>query len=275
MAMISCPNCGEQISEKAKKCVHCGTVLIPEEKIYCPECGNELEEGAIICEKCGCPVERIQEEEIEPQAVQVTGVKITKKSKKMIIVAILAIIAVILISYGVMQSQKKQAAERAAAEAAQISENYAANLEMAAYAMLSGASDAETCGNLIKKVWYNAIYEERDSETDEYTRENGYFVSDFNDALHNLFSDSEFNSQIAEIKSNQDTVNALMKELNNPPEEYEDAYDTISELYDAYLALTNLVIDPNGSLQTFSSNFNDADSEALNCYNAMKVYLND
>ena len=24
MAMTTCPNCGEQISDKAKKCVHCG-----------------------------------------------------------------------------------------------------------------------------------------------------------------------------------------------------------------------------------------------------------
>lgn len=36
MAMTTCPNCGEQISDKAKKCVHCGTVLDPEEKKCCP-----------------------------------------------------------------------------------------------------------------------------------------------------------------------------------------------------------------------------------------------
>ena len=43
MAMTTCPNCGEQISDKAKKCVHCGTVLVPEEKKCCPDCGVELE----------------------------------------------------------------------------------------------------------------------------------------------------------------------------------------------------------------------------------------
>ena len=42
MAMIVCPQCGEQVSEKAKKCVHCGAILIPEEKKYCTECGAEL-----------------------------------------------------------------------------------------------------------------------------------------------------------------------------------------------------------------------------------------
>lgn len=41
MAMMECPNCGEQVSDKAKKCVHCGAVLIPEEKRYCQECGAD------------------------------------------------------------------------------------------------------------------------------------------------------------------------------------------------------------------------------------------
>ena len=40
--------------------------------------------------------------------------------------------------------------------------------------------DAESSANLIKQVWYNAIYEKRDDKTDKYTRPKGYFVSDFN-----------------------------------------------------------------------------------------------
>ena len=49
MAMIVCPNCGEQVSDKAKKCVHCGEILIPEEKKYCNECGTKLEDGMTEC----------------------------------------------------------------------------------------------------------------------------------------------------------------------------------------------------------------------------------
>ena len=56
MAMITCPNCGEQISDKAKSCVHCGVSLQPEEKMVCEECGAELEGGIEICPACGCPV---------------------------------------------------------------------------------------------------------------------------------------------------------------------------------------------------------------------------
>lgn len=49
MAMVECPRCGAMVSDKAKKCVHCGEVLIPEEKKYCMECGAELIEGMSEC----------------------------------------------------------------------------------------------------------------------------------------------------------------------------------------------------------------------------------
>ena len=273
MAMTTCPNCGEQISDKAKKCVHCGTVLVQEEKKYCPDCGAELEEGMDTCPKCGCPIENIIETEKTPQQVEVTGVKITKKSKKIIMIAIIAVIGAAMIAAIGVQTHKKNVAAKAAAEAQNQSEEYGTNLNLAAYSMLSGASDAETCGNLIKKVWYNSIYKKSDSKTDKYTKPDGYFVSDFNDALQNLFSESSFSGQIADINSNKDTVNSLMKKLKNSPEEYKDAYEALSKLYDAYISLTNLATDPTGSLQTFSKNFNDADNETLNCYNALKMYL--
>ena len=273
MAMTTCPNCGEQISDKAKKCVHCGTVLVPEEKKCCPDCGAELEEGMDTCPKCGCPIEHTIETEKTPQQVEVTGVKITKKSKKIIVIATIAVIVAAIITAIGVQIHKKNVAAKAAAEAQKQSEEYGTNLNMAAYSMLSGASDAETCGNLIKQVWYNAICEKSDSKTDKYTKPKGYYVSDFNDTLQNLFSDSSFSSQIADINDNKDTVNSLMKKLKNPPEEYKDAYESLSKLYDAYISLTNLATDPTGSLQTYSQNFNDADNETLNCYNALKMYL--
>ena len=272
MAMTTCPNCGEQISDKAKKCVHCGTLLVPEEKKCCPDCGAELEEGMDTCPKCGCPIENIIEIEKTPQQVEVTGVKITKKSKKIIVIATIAVIVAAIITAIGVQTHKNNVAAKAA-EAQKQSEEYGTNLNMAAYSMLSGASDAETCGNLIKQVWYNAIYEKSDSKTDKYTKPKGYYVSDFNDALQNLFSDSSFSSQIADINDNKDTVNSLMKKLKNPPEEYKDAYESLSKLYDVYISLTNLATDPTGSLQTYSQNFNDADNETLNCYNALKMYL--
>lgn len=268
MAMITCPNCKEQVSDRAKKCVHCGIVLIQEEKRKCEECGAELEESATVCQNCGCPVEQLGNQ-AEPQKVEVTSVKITKRAK--IIIGI--VIAILIIGgatfFGINQYQKKKAEEAYAKNV----EEYLDNLQLATFTMLEGASDAESAGTLIKQVWYNAIYEKRDNKTDKYTRPDGYFVSDFNDALGNLFIEPNFVRKISNIEANQESVNSLMKELKNPPEEYKDAYEALSKLYEAYLSLTNLATNPTGSLQSFSDNFNAADTEALNCYNAMKLYL--
>lgn len=277
MALIKCPNCDKDVSDKAKSCPACGHVLIEEpvteekapEIHVCEECGAQLPADATSCPSCGCPVPvSIQKGEEAPQKVEVTAVNLPKMQKKtkaavgIIITAALLFAVAAFLFIGLSK-------QNAAAE-------YAENLDNATYMMLNGAVQAEDAGNLIKSVWYNSIHEERDSETDKYTRMNygtGSFYDDFNDALGNLFADADFRSTLSSIESNQDSVASIMKDLKNPPEEFEDAYDAIREYYDAYLALTNLAIDPSGSLTTFSSNFNDADTEVVNCYNAMKLYL--
>lgn len=94
MAMIPCPDCGQEISDKAKKCIHCGKVLIEEVKPqkFCAECGKEIDIAAEECPFCGCPVEP-EKPEI-PAVAEIT--KTVKKNKKPIIIAA-AIAAVILV----------------------------------------------------------------------------------------------------------------------------------------------------------------------------------
>ena len=146
-------------------------------------------------------------------------------------------------------------------------------MEYASYTMLDGAAKAVNAGNLIKSVWYNAIYEERDAETDKYTMKNGEFVDDFNDALSNLFSDENFVNSISEIELNQSEVTDLMKKLKNPPKKYEEAYAVLKTYYDNYIKMTKSVISPTGSLQTFSEDFNTYDTDTVNSFEKMKLYL--
>ena len=98
MALINCPVCGRQVSDRGTDCIHCGSSLVislaecPEcghkqaegnercencgyplnlRYIICPECGNEMPEDAQRCEVCGCPMEDtapIQVTEAAPQA---------------------------------------------------------------------------------------------------------------------------------------------------------------------------------------------------------------
>ena len=259
MALIQCKNCGKDVSDRAKVCPHCGTQLIEDEvtqpqPIICEECGAEIPQGADSCPNCGCPVPVDGEENTEaPQKVELTSVKIPKLDQ-------IAAISLII-------SQMRQAT------AAQLSADYSENISTVSAAILSSAIQTEEAGNLIHDVWYNCIFEENDPETNEYTRPNGYYLDDFNDALANLFSDETFSQQLSSIKNDQETVTDLMRKMSDPPEEFEDAYEALRELFDAYTEFTNLVINPSGNLQTFTSNFNDADSALLNCYNAMSLYI--
>ena len=264
MALIKCPNCGTDVSDKAKQCPNCGEILQTQKVvIMCEECGCELEDNATICPKCGCPVPESEEQK-------------KKRKKKKIIISVIVILFVILAIIAIVcavnvTKQKKAEEAAAAAEAARVQEanDYAANLELASFTMLTGASTAEEAGTLIHDVWYDTIFDEHNADTSKYTSGN----SDFNDSLSELFSDEEFQDKISLIESNQATVKALMQDLTNPPAEYEDAYDTLKDYYDAYLELTNLVISPSGSLQSYTDDFNEADSNVAKYYKAMDVYL--
>ena len=75
MALISCPECGKQISDKASSCPHCGNpmnpqpqqIVQPQKKNYfcCPECGTEFNYKAKTCPHCGCslgkPTQQVKE----------------------------------------------------------------------------------------------------------------------------------------------------------------------------------------------------------------------
>ena len=248
MGLVYCPKCGEEISDKAISCPHCNFAFSKQNIVKCKECGMEYESNLSACPKCGCPKPSITE-------------KTRKNKHRGIIISIIsvALIAVCILGFSITQKAKRS--------------EYYSNMETVSYTMLDGAAKAETAGNLIKSVWYNAIYEERDAETDKYTMKNGKFVDDFNDALSNLFADESFINSISEIKLNQSKVTDLMKKLGNPPTQYEEAYSVLKSYYDNYLQMTNLIISPAGSLQTFSEDFNTYDRYTVNAYEKMKLYL--
>lgn len=257
------------------------------EELKCKECGQELKETDTFCPNCGCPVnteKEVQDEKPQKQSKEIS-IKINKKTLIILAIVIVAIIGGVVIhnemkkqeeirQQEIAEEEARKAAEEAAAEAQRISEEYETNLKAVSVYMLSGAADAEECGNLIKSVWSNSIWNTDDEETDKYTKDaNGVFYDDFNDALGVLFSDSDYLAKISDLKDNQDDVTAIMTKLKNPPEEWEDAYDDVKDFYDSYYELTNMVISPSGSLQTFSTNFSNADSETVNCFNRMEQYF--
>lgn len=209
----------------------------------CPKCEETISEKATVCPRCNSAVKQKQ-----------------KKHKGTIIsIIVFALIVVSVLEIGISQKAKEL--------------KYYSNMETVCFTMIDGAAKAKNAGNLIKSVWYNAIFEERNSETDKYTMKNGKFVDDFNDALFELFADENFSNSISEIVTNQSDVANLMKQLKEPPKKYEEAYSVLKVYYDNYLKMTKIVINPTGSLNTFSEDFNTYDNNTVDSYEKMKQYL--
>lgn len=56
MALIKCPECGNEVSDKAETCIHCGCPLKSEQTVTCTECGQEVSSKAETCPYCGGPI---------------------------------------------------------------------------------------------------------------------------------------------------------------------------------------------------------------------------
>ena len=272
MAMIKCTECGKDISDKAKKCPYCGKVFLEEvpvvKVIICGECGTVLSESDKVCHNCGCPVENDMNNSKEKlQEVQISSVKVGSKTKKIIMALAIAVVlcVVVGIGYKVYSNQKAE-------------ENYNAyidNLGKAQELMLTGGSDAEALCNLTLNVWNNAIYEKSDTETDKYTQHDGYFVDDFNTALGNLYEDSDTQSTISSIETNQENVKQIMKKLQDVPDDLDNCYETISELNLSYNKLTELAVNPTGNYTGFSDNKTATVSDFMSTYNKLDTQIPD
>lgn len=270
MSLMECPGCGKEISDKTGACIHCGAVIerLPESK-RCPECGAIAEEGAALCGKCGYPFEKTTDAESEKKAA-VGPHRESSGALVKALIAVIALVALLVASYLVYENIQAQNKEKQMAEARA---SYASKYEAVAYSMLEGAVTAEECGNLIKSVWYNTIFEEEDEETDKFTQIKGKFNEDFNTSIAALFADDDFSKKVAAVESNKAAVDSMMKDLRNPPDEWKEAYDELKEYYDAYADLIKMAVSPSGSLQTYSEDFRETDSEAAKCFDKVKQFF--
>lgn len=247
MALITCPECKQQISDQATSCPNCGYPLNASSNSY-----NNAP----------------QKEDVQPAAPTTPTAVATKPRKKQTaviigIVCVALVIAIILIANQV--GRKNSAAEER--------ETYLTNLQLFSTYTLSGAAESEAACNLTKQVWYDTIYEKRKMDTSKYTMTNGVFHEDFNDSITALYSSDNMSGMVKTIKENQEKVDELYKALLNPTDEFEKCYEAVENLYDVYRKFTNLAISPSGSLQTYSANFGEYDETFLECHDKLNLLI--
>lgn len=240
--------------------------------IQCPECNKEISDKVKTCPHCGFPFEENSDKSNNIQQVEISAVNISPKdpakTKKTLIGAasVFVVLALMFAIFSVVKSSNGKKAHN----------TYIDTLEITRTTMLEGGSQAESLLNLTAQVWFNSIFEERDSETDKYTMSGGSgFNDDFNESLNALMTDSSTLATISIIEKNQTLVESLMKELQNPPDELEDSYATVLELYTVYKGLTDLAISPSGSLETFAQNKSQKIDRFLELYQKLETQIPD
>ena len=242
--------------------------------MQCPECGKEISDAANSCPHCGYPILQSTDKSPVNLGVNVPNPEAdaprNKQSGRKKIIAICAVLVIAIIGIIAGSVIHRNNMERRA------SEEYQAYLNLAVDSMLKGAADAENCCGLIRDVWYNTIYKESDSKTDKFTKSEystSGFNSDFNTSLQSLFQDDNFSASVDAIRDHQSAVEDIMKKLGNPTEQYKEAYSAVLKLYEEYLSLTNMAINPAGSLKTFTADFNKSDSDFMKYYRAAQIYV--
>ncbi len=250
--------------------------------ITCPECQQQISDQATACPNCGYPLQKATASASDPPSpppfvnsasnganVSVSDAPIGVKRPKPLAIGIASIVFIVLIAViavFVNKSNKEREAMAARTE-------YIENLHLFATTALSGGADAENACNLTKSVWYDTIHEEYDAKTAPYTQTNGIFHDDFNTSLSVLYSSSEMTDIVSAIEDNQEEVDGLYKKLLNPTSEFEKCFDEVESIYSIYYKFTNLAVSPSGSLNTYSENFAAYDNDFIEHYNKLLLLI--
>lgn len=261
--------------------------------IVCPECNKQISDQAEACPHCGYPIKRSEE------IIATNPNPANNKQKRKTVLTIIAICCVILgiatlITCLMLIKRDNDAAEAARQESARqesirqesiekSEEEEAARIEAYNQYVLvantfmseiaSGEDAAYALCRLQERVWYNAIWEVSNSETDKYTKPNGVFVEDFNDAL-DAFHDDHL-VEIGYLLTNRDQVEALHKKLMSAPSNLEKLSGKIEDLYVSYRKYTALIVEGGESYNSFSEKFETYAKQFRELYEEVNALIPD
>lgn len=79
--------------------------------------------------------------------------------------------------------------------------------------------------------------------------------------------------RLDEIEEASDDIKSKVSKLNNPPSEYEKAFDEVLDMHIYSEEYIGMAIEPNGSLQTFNESRNQLSSEILGSYKRIEALI--
>ena len=177
-----------------------------------------------------------------------------KKSKKKLIIGIIVAIVVVIAAFIGITSYQAVQEQKAAEEHAQRLAEYEKDLSSFLTWGHGAGIAAEGVVSTYSKVWHDAIF-------DSYATINGERYYDFNKALQAQYTVFSTDGTLEGMGASMELVNGVMKELKNPPEEFELEYQTALEAYSSLTDFVTLAENPTGNLQTFNQESSEKDNQ--------------
>lgn len=258
MALIKCPECGREISDKAPAC---------------PHCGYPLEKSNVNQEKIESKDSELKQETSVPETI-----KSEKKKIPILPICIIAVIVVAIVAGGLYYNKvqtEKRIAEEKRQEAIQYNE-YVDNFRQFGFMAESGELLSYDLLDNITKIWYNCIYEEDSYFTDQYTKDsNGNFYDDFNTALMMYMWSDSYSSDEEDIENCQKKVAEYYSKLKNAPEDFEKCTDKAAAVQSAFTSLVDFSLNVEGNYKSVVDTAREKKDDFDKAYTDFKLAIPD
>ncbi|MCG1020788.1 hypothetical protein [Sutcliffiella horikoshii] len=168
---------------------------------------------------------------------------------------------------------------------------YGEDLDLIVNQILENSSKAEEVVNTYAFIWNNSINSYvtlddvktklgiEENKVREYFEMSGYggssniLIDDFNKNLASLSKYYSDTGKIQELESASEAIKANLKELNNPPETYKNAYNEVLEFYTLANEYIQLATNPAGSLITYNQSRNQLSTEVIGKFERIQIIM--
>ena len=168
---------------------------------------------------------------------------------------------------------------------------YGENLKTIADEILENSADAEELLNGYSKIWSFSIESGSAISVENVSAEmaldedviRGYFElnsignvpGDFSSNVNSLNSYYRASGKLDKVEKLSTEIKNKISDLNNPPSDYEKAFDEVLDMYAYSQEYTEMALNPTGSLQSFNENKSKLSSDILEKYRKIEALTPD
>ena len=291
MALIKCPECGKDVSDRADVCIHCGYPLSSPVIQFCVDCGYKLDENQDVCPICGCPKETIEsinesikgktqdkvlvEEETTITSDFPSPVYTSEEPEvnRNLIVAVIVIILFLMVM--LVGNKRPQSTVMYGDSSTSETQYFDTKGEIVSVMNTLNDTDKDVryIYDNVSAVWANAAYQVNDAKTDKYTQRNSRFYT-VESAINNFLVDENTKDRLESIESYRHQIEINADRISQRGGDSK-VVEEFLKLVDCYLVYSDVVIEMQGDYETYNAEVYRTCEEYLTQYDLVLSMLKD